>query len=94
MIHIPVDVHFVRDEVQAKTIKLRSTPSADMLADIFTKPLAATKFAELTRKLSVADWLDLGKLGKNNFFVCGGVRFTGRCWTTSPGLVLGFIVTG
>jgi len=39
--HIDTRYHFVREQVVAKTVELRKVASADNVADIFTKPLAA-----------------------------------------------------
>ena len=40
--HIDIKYHFVRDECSRNRIKLEYLPTADMIADIFTKP--ASKF--------------------------------------------------
>jgi len=36
--HIDVKYHFIRKEVNAGTITIQYCPSADMIADIMTKP--------------------------------------------------------
>jgi hypothetical protein len=39
--HIDTRYHFVREQVEAQTVVLVKVPSADNVADILTKPLAA-----------------------------------------------------
>lgn len=51
--HIELDIHFVRDKVQAKLIELRHVPSVDQIADILTKPLGNQFFSKLRNKLGV-----------------------------------------
>ena len=43
--HIDVRHHFIRDCVSSGQINISYTPTADMLADIFTKPLGKVKHA-------------------------------------------------
>ena len=38
--HIELDIHFIREKVQAKQIEVNYVPSEDQAADIFTKALA------------------------------------------------------
>ena len=57
MKHIPLEHHFIRDEVHIGSVKLLPISTAEMVADIFTKPLSASKFQEFTRRLNVSDWL-------------------------------------
>lgn len=42
--HIELDIHFVRDKVHDKTIKLFQIHTTSQLADIFTKPLGGSLF--------------------------------------------------
>nr|GAT46002.1 predicted protein [Mycena chlorophos] len=51
--HIDVRYHFIRDHIQAETLKLVYCPTTEMLADIFTKPLASFKFKPLREGLGL-----------------------------------------
>jgi hypothetical protein len=42
--HIDIRYHFIREAVDNETVQLIYIPTADNVADIFTKPLAAPKF--------------------------------------------------
>lgn len=49
--HIEIDVHFVREKVLAKVLQVGHVPSADQIADIFTKPLGEARFLLLRNRL-------------------------------------------
>lgn len=51
--HIEVGCHFVRDKVVDQTIKWMSIRSSDQLADMFTKPLPATKLIPFMFKMGL-----------------------------------------
>ncbi|CAL1397253.1 unnamed protein product [Linum trigynum] len=51
--HIELDCHFIRDKIQAKTIKLLHISTVHQLANLFTKPLPPATFAFLLSKLGV-----------------------------------------
>ncbi|KAH9650127.1 retrovirus-related pol polyprotein from transposon RE1 [Citrus sinensis] len=51
--HIEIDVHFVRDIVEKKKMKVRYIPTAHQPADIFTKALSRDRFQKLRNKLHV-----------------------------------------
>jgi hypothetical protein len=55
-----VDIHqcWLRQEVQAGRIKVEWVPTADMVADGFTKVLPAQKHAEFVRQLNLVDIKD------------------------------------
>ncbi|XP_020690255.2 uncharacterized protein LOC110105202 [Dendrobium catenatum] len=51
--HVEIDFHFIRDCIRSKYISVHHIPTVDQPADIFTKPLTATRFAFLHDKLTV-----------------------------------------
>lgn len=51
--HIELDIHFVRDKVTNKELEIEFIPSADQLADIFTKPLPTARFLSMRDKVGV-----------------------------------------
>lgn len=51
--HIELDIHFVRECVISKLLKIQHVPSSMQLADTLTKPLGTTAFQELCTKLKV-----------------------------------------
>ena len=51
--HIDVQYHFVCEVVEAKNITIIYMPTEDMLADIFTKPLACAKFDKFCTMLGL-----------------------------------------
>lgn len=51
--HIEVDIHYIREKVLANVIEVGYVPSADQIADIFTKPLAEKWFVMLRNKLQL-----------------------------------------
>ncbi|XP_065859400.1 retrovirus-related Pol polyprotein from transposon RE1 isoform X1 [Euphorbia lathyris] len=53
--HIEIDCHFVRHKVQAGIIHLLPVPSADQLADCFTKPLHRPVFHSFLHRLGILD---------------------------------------
>jgi hypothetical protein len=49
--HIDIRCHFVRERAEIGEIELVYIPTADQIADIFTKPLPFAQFAELRKKM-------------------------------------------
>ena len=52
--HVEVDIHFIKEKLEAKVIKLPHVKSKDQLADILTK-VVGTQFFEVLCKLGVGD---------------------------------------
>ena len=50
--HVEIKYHYIRDMVQRKAIHVQYLPTHEQIADIFTKPLAKTKF-EYFREIHV-----------------------------------------
>lgn len=79
--HIKIDVHFVRDKVRRKELDIRHVPSADQIADIFTKPLSLQFFSKLRNKLGVCSLSSLelrGDVKMSNTDVCKDEISTGK----------------
>lgn len=53
MKHVALDYHFVRELVQAGTLRVAHVCSADQLADALTKPLPRSKFQNLAVKIGL-----------------------------------------
>ena len=51
--HIDVRHHFIREKVESGEIKLEYVPTADQVADIFTKPLPVVKFVKFRSGLGI-----------------------------------------
>ncbi|GJW17686.1 ribonuclease H-like domain-containing protein [Tanacetum coccineum] len=51
--HIEIDIHFVRDLIAARQIRVLHVPSRYQFADIFTKGLTSALFEEFRSRLSV-----------------------------------------
>jgi hypothetical protein len=49
--HIEIKYHYIRDMVHRKEIHMQYLPTHEQIADIFTKPLAKTKFKYFMRDL-------------------------------------------
>ena len=54
--HIPIKYHFLREQVSNRIVQLNYIPTKEQIADIFTKPLAATPFEYLRQKLEVTNF--------------------------------------
>jgi hypothetical protein len=64
MRHIERRHHFLRDHIEKGDIEMRYIDTERQLADIFTKPLDSSRFADLWREIGVCHPYGL---------VCGGV---------------------
>lgn len=53
MKHIAIDFHFVRDQVQRKSVTVHHIHSADQVADTLTKPLVKYAFQRQFHKLAL-----------------------------------------
>jgi len=53
--HIDIKYHFVRDEYNAGKINIVYLPTADMITDMFTKPVSSINWANLTIYYLVID---------------------------------------
>ena len=51
-----LDLFFVREKVQAKSLQVRHVPAQDQVTDIFTKPLSTAFFTNLRNRLGVRPW--------------------------------------
>ena len=51
--HIDIRHHFIRELVESKVIVLEHVGTNDQLADLFTKPLDATRFKTLSRSIGI-----------------------------------------
>ena len=47
--------HFIRDPMQRGALKLQYIPIDEQIADIFTKPLSASKFVYFCDKLAMEE---------------------------------------
>ena len=63
--HVEIDFHFVRDMVASKTLNVQFISSKDQLADLLTKPISSSRFAQLRTKLNVL-LIPLGLRGRVN----------------------------
>lgn len=51
--HIDVKHHFIRDCIKSGKINISYIPTADMLADVLTKPLGKTKHQQAVKMLGL-----------------------------------------
>jgi hypothetical protein len=53
--HIEIKYHYIRDMVQRKAVHVQYLPTHEQIADIFTKPLARTKFEYFRERLGLVE---------------------------------------
>jgi hypothetical protein len=53
--HIEIKYHYIRDMVQRKEVHVQYLPTHEQIADIFTKPLAKTKFEYFRERLGLVE---------------------------------------
>eukprot|EP00253_Pinus_taeda_P022752 PITA_22752 len=53
--HIPINYHFLREQVLEQKVKLEYVSSKEQVADIFTKPLPKETFEYLRQQLGIVD---------------------------------------
>jgi hypothetical protein len=51
--NIPIKYNFIKEKVTNRVVQLNYIPSTEQTANIFTKPLAKTRFEYLHQKLGV-----------------------------------------
>ena len=58
--HIEVHMHYIRELIQGQIIALQYCPTAEQVADIFTKPFTEVKYTHLRDLLGVRDVAERG----------------------------------
>ncbi|PKU67885.1 Retrovirus-related Pol polyprotein from transposon TNT 1-94 [Dendrobium catenatum] len=53
--HIEIDFQFIRDCIKSKVIQIEHIHTQDQLADLFTKSLSISRFANLRDKLTISE---------------------------------------
>jgi hypothetical protein len=56
--HIEIKYHYIKDMVQRKAVHKQYLPTHEEIADIFTKPLARTKFEYFRERLGLVENVD------------------------------------
>ena len=59
--HIEIKYHYIRDMVQRKVVHVQYLPTHEQIADIFTKPLAETKFEYFRERLGLVENVSLAE---------------------------------
>jgi hypothetical protein len=52
--HFDIKNHFIREKIKDKSIDIEYCPTADMTADVFTKPLPRDKFSKHKAELGIS----------------------------------------
>jgi hypothetical protein len=53
--HIEIKYHYIRDMVQRKAVQVQYLPTHESIVDIFTKPLAKTKFKYFHERIGLVE---------------------------------------
>jgi hypothetical protein len=53
--HVVVDKHFIKEKIDSGQICMSNVPTAEQIADVFTKGLPQKQFKALTVKLALED---------------------------------------
>ena len=51
--HVEIDLHFVRERVAARDVRVLHVPTSSLYADIFTKGLPSSVFTEFRSSLNI-----------------------------------------
>jgi hypothetical protein len=72
MRHVEMRHHFLRDHVEKGDIEMRYIDTERQLADIFTKPLNSSRFADLREEIGVCHPYGLvcGGVGASDLYTC------------------------
>ncbi|XP_025679063.1 uncharacterized mitochondrial protein AtMg00810-like [Arachis hypogaea] len=62
--HFEIDLHFVRDHVNSKDIKVSHIPGAMQVADILTKAVSSENFLHFRRKLNIKELDNINATGE------------------------------
>ena len=61
--HIEIKYHYIKDMVQRKAVHVEYLSTHEQVADVFTKPLAKTKFEYFRERLGLVKNTSLDKKG-------------------------------
>uniref|UniRef100_A0A1X7SHK1 Uncharacterized protein n=1 Tax=Amphimedon queenslandica TaxID=400682 RepID=A0A1X7SHK1_AMPQE len=56
--NVNIKYHYIREAIQDKALQLEYCPTAEMLADILTKPPAQEKFEKLREKMGLQEVIE------------------------------------
>jgi hypothetical protein len=59
--HIEIKYHYIRDMVQRKAVHVQYLSTQEQVKDVFTKPLAKTKFEYFCERLGLVENASLAK---------------------------------
>jgi hypothetical protein len=79
--HIEVKYHYVRKAVERKVITITYCPTERMLADIMTKPLPETRFAEMASRIVHSPqrhWVGVLNCNGSGVYACSAAHGVGQ----------------